>query len=187
MKIIVCIKQIQDPEIAATLFRVDEGARKVIPVRGLRQVVSPFDEQAVEAALRIRDAAGEDSGIEITVVTMGPESVRTAVKAALALGADRAVMLTDDAFADSDGYATARALAETIRKIDQVDLVLTGRQAADWDAGIVGAGSSIPYCASKAALIVMPKSLARTLGPAIRVNAVAPGFIVVEWLQQGLG
>lgn len=140
MKIIVCIKQIQDPEIAATLFRVDEEARKVIPVRGLRQVVSPFDEQAVEAALRIRDAAGEDSGIEITVVTMGPESVRTAVKAALALGADRAVMLTDDAFADSDGYATARALAETIRKLDQVDLVLTGRQAADWDAGIVGAG-----------------------------------------------
>ena len=140
MKIVVCVKQIQDPEIAPSVFRVDEDAKTVIPVPGLSPVISPFDEQAVEAALRIRDAAGEDSGIEITVVTIGPKGARTVIKAALALGADNAVLLSDPAFDVSGGYATARTLAETIRTIGDVDLILTGRQAADWDAGVVGAG-----------------------------------------------
>jgi electron transfer flavoprotein beta subunit len=140
VKIVVCVKQIQDPEIATSVFRIDEEARKVIPVPGLSPVISPFDEQAVEAALRIRDVAGEDSGIEITVVTIGPEGARAVIKAALALGADDAVLLSDGAFDDGDGYATARTLAETIRKIGGADLILTGRQAADWDAGIVGTG-----------------------------------------------
>ena len=140
MKIVVCVKQIQDPEIAPSVFRVDEDAKTVIPVPGLSPVISPFDEQAVEAALRIRDAAGEDSGIEITVVTIGPKGARTVIKAALALGADNAVLLSDPAFDGSGGYATARTLAETIRTIGDVDLILTGRQAADWDAGVVGAG-----------------------------------------------
>ena len=132
MKIAVCVKQIQDPEIAPSVFRVDEEERRVIPLPGLSPVINPFDEQAVEAALRIRDAAGEDSGIEITVVTIGPRGARAVVKAALALGADNAVLLSDPAFDDSDGYATARTLAETIRTIGDVDLILTGRQAADW-------------------------------------------------------
>ena len=140
MKIVVCVKQIPNPEIASSVFRVDEEAKTVIPVPGLPPVISPFDEQAVEAALRIRDAAGADSGIEIIVVTMGPKGARTVIKAALALGADNAVLLSDSAFDNGDGYATARTLAETIRTIGDVDLILTGRQAADWDAGVVGAG-----------------------------------------------
>ena len=140
MKIVVCVKQIQNPEIASSVFRVDEEAKRVIPVPGLPPVISPFDEQAVEAALRIRDAAGADSDIEIIVVTIGPKGARTVIKAALALGADHAVLLSDPAFDNGDGYATARTLAATIRTIDGVDLILTGRQAADWDAGVVGAG-----------------------------------------------
>ena len=140
MKIVVCVKQIQDPEIAPSIFRVDEEAKQVIPVPGLPFVINPFDEQAVEAALRIRDAAGEDSGIEITVVTIGPKNARAVIKAALALGADNAVLLSDPAFDEGDSYATARTLADTIRTIGDVDMILAGRQAADWDAGIVGAG-----------------------------------------------
>ena len=140
MKIVVCVKQIQNPEIPPVQFRVDEEAKAVIPVSGLSPVLSPYDEQAVEAALRIRDAAGEGSDIEITVVTIAPAGARAGIKAALALGADNAVLLSEPTFDGSGGYVTARNLAETIRAIGDVDLILTGRQAADWDAGVVGLG-----------------------------------------------
>jgi electron transfer flavoprotein beta subunit len=140
MKIVVCVKQIQNPEIPPVQFRVDEEAKAVIPVSGLSPVLSPYDEQAVEAALRIRDAAGEGSDIEITVLTIAPAGARAGIKAALALGADNAVLLSEPMFDGSGGYVTARNLAETIRAIGDVDLILTGRQAADWDAGVVGLG-----------------------------------------------
>ena len=140
MKIVVCIKPIQNPEIPAAQFRIDEEAKVLIPVSGLSPVLSPFDEQAVEAALRIRDKDGENSSIEITVVTIASKGARAAIKGALALGADNAVLLSETTFDGSGGYVTARTLAETIRAIGDVDLILTGRQAADRDAGVVGLG-----------------------------------------------
>ena len=140
MKIAVCVKQIQNPEIPSAQFRIDEEAKVLIPVSGLSPVLSPFDEQAVEAALRIRDRAGEDADVEITIVTIASKGVRAPIKAALALGADNAVLLSDSVFDGSGGYVTARNLAEAIRTIGDVDLILTGRQAADVDAGVVGLG-----------------------------------------------
>ena len=140
MRIAVCIKQIPDPEIAPSLFRVDEDAGRVVAIPGMSPVISPFDEQAVEAALRIRDALGDGAGVRITALTVGDESARKIVKHALALGVDDAVMMSDPAFADSDSYATAHALAKAIAKLGAVDLVLAGRQAADFDAGVVGPG-----------------------------------------------
>jgi len=80
------------------------------------------------------------SGPNITVMSLGPERARTVLKHGLAMGADEGVLLADTAFAGSDGYTTALTLAAAIRKIGNVDLVLTGRQAADWDGGVVGAG-----------------------------------------------
>src|SRR5438552_761965 len=77
MKMIVCVKQIPDPETPATAFKVDENAKKVIPAQGIAPVISPFDAQAVEAALRIRDAQGEGT---ITVLSMGPASARDVIK-----------------------------------------------------------------------------------------------------------
>jgi electron transfer flavoprotein beta subunit len=140
MKIVVCVKQIQNPEIPSAQFRIDEQAKTLIPVSGLQPVLSPFDEQAVEAALRIRDSAGEDADVEITIVTIASKASRAPIKAALALGADNAVLLSDSVFDGSGGYVTARNLAETIRTIGDVDLILAGRQAADGDAGVVGLG-----------------------------------------------
>ena len=140
MKIVVCVKQIQNPEIPSAQFRIDEQAKTLIPVSGLQPVLSPFDEQAVEAALRIRDSAGEDADVEIIIVTIASKASRAPIKAALALGADNAVLLSDSVFDGSGGYVTARNLAETIRTIGDVDLILAGRQAADGDAGVVGLG-----------------------------------------------
>lgn len=137
MKIVVCVKEIPDPEIAAGIFRVDEQTKKVTPLPGTRFVMSPFDEQALELALRLREALGEGS---ITLLSLGAETARAIVKHGLSLGADDAVMLLDPAFDDGDSYTTARALTRAIEKIGDVDLVLTGRQAADGDCGVVGCG-----------------------------------------------
>ena len=111
MKIVVCVKQIQNPEIPSAQFRIDEEAKILIPVSGLSPVLSPFDEQAVEAALRIRDSAGEDADVDITILTIAPKGSRAPVKAALALGADNAVLLDDSMFDGSGGYVTARNLS----------------------------------------------------------------------------
>lgn len=137
MHIVVCAKQVPDPEAAFSMFKVDEAAKRVVPAPGLAMVMSPFDEQAVEAALRIRE---HHAGAKITVLTLGPESARNAIKHGLAMGADEGVLLCDPAFEEADSRVTAHALAAAIRKLGACDLVLAGRQAADRDAGIVGAG-----------------------------------------------
>ena len=135
MHIAVCVKQIQDPELPTALLRVD--ANKMMLATSIAPVMSPFDEQALEAALRIRDALGD---VKITVITLGAESARQVLKAGLSLGADEGVLLSDPAYQDPDSYTTALALSRAIAKLGDVDLVLTGRQAADFDAGVVGCG-----------------------------------------------
>ncbi len=135
LHMVCCVKQVPDPETPASQFKVDEATKKVLPVPGIAPVVSQFDAIAVEAALRIRDALGEG---KVTVVTLGPEASRDVLKHGLAMGADEGVLLTDNAFAGGDHAATATALAAAIQKLAPVDLVLCGRQAVDWDMGVVG-------------------------------------------------
>lgn len=137
MHIVVCVKHVPNPEAAFGMFKIDEQAMKVVPAPGLAWVMSPFDEQAVEAALRMRE---QQPGIRISIMTLGPETARNALKHGLAMGADDGVLLADAVFEDGDAYTTAYVLAAAIRKLGVCDLVLTGRQAADWDAGVVGAG-----------------------------------------------
>jgi electron transfer flavoprotein beta subunit len=135
MNIVCCVKQVPDPETPARAFKVDEAAKQVVPAPGNPPVISQFDQIAVEAALRVKDALGEGT---ITILSLGPDSARDAIKVGLAMGADEAVHLNDPALFDGDGYSTGLALAKAIEKIGSVDLILTGRQATDWDFGVTG-------------------------------------------------
>ena len=137
MHIVVCVKQVPDPEAAFSMFKVDEAAKLVVPAPGLAMVMSPFDEQAVEAALRIRE---QHAATKITVLSLGTEAARNVLKHGLAMGADEAVLIRDTAVEGTDSYVTARTITAAIKKMAACDLVFAGRQAADSDAGVVGAG-----------------------------------------------
>lgn len=136
MNIIVCVKQVIDPEAPPASFKVDAGTNKMLPAPGVSPVISPFDENAVEAALRIKDVQGG----KITIISLGFNLRREVVKKPLSMGADELILLEDEAFAGGDSWSTANALARAIRKVGEYDLILCGRQASDWDAGQVGPG-----------------------------------------------
>jgi len=135
MNIFVCIKEIQNPELSSEVFRVDEERKQVVPVPGMSLVSNPFDEQAMEAALRLRDAGIE---VNITAVTLGPKSAQAALKRALSMGADSGILVSEDGLDTLDAVGVATALCRAMERSGPVDLVLAGRQGADWDAGIVG-------------------------------------------------
>jgi electron transfer flavoprotein beta subunit len=136
MNMIVCVKQVIDPEAPPASFKIDSSSNKVVPPAGMSPVISPFDENAVEAALKIKDARGG----KITAVSMGANLLRDVVKKPLSMGADELILLEDEAFTDGDSWSTAYALAMAIKKIGEYDIIFCGRQAADWDAGQVGSG-----------------------------------------------
>ena len=137
MHLVVCAKQIPDPETPPAAFRVDEAKNEVIPAQGIPPVLSQFDGMAAEAALRIIEAAGDG---KITVISLGQESAQAAIKQVLAMGADEGILLEDEVLQGGDSYTTARTLAAAIEHLGDVDAVLCGRQAADWDMGQVGLG-----------------------------------------------
>ncbi len=136
MNIIVCVKQVNDPEAPPSSFKIDAAANQVVPPPGMSPVISTFDEYAVEAALRIKEKVGG----KVTALSLGANLQRDIVKKPLSMGADDLVLLEDPAFVDGDSWSTAYALALGIQKIGQFDLILCGRQAADWDSGQVGSG-----------------------------------------------
>jgi electron transfer flavoprotein beta subunit len=175
MNMIVCVKQIPDPETPATAFRVDEAAKKVIPAQGIAPVISPYDVQAVEAALRIRDAKGEG---KITILSIGPASARDVIKHSLAMGADEGVLVDDPALYDNpDPFVTAQVLVAAIQKIGDYNLILCGRAAADWDNGI--APSGIAEILNLPCVTVAKK--VEAVNGSVRVDKVlADGFETVE-------
>ncbi len=136
LNIIVCVKVVIDPEAPVSAFRIDPEGRRVIPGQGVPPVLNPYDENCLEAALRIKELHPS----KITVISVGKNLPKAVVKKCLAVGADDLFVLEDDMFEDLDGYTTAYILAEAIKKLGEYDLILAGRMAADTNAGQVGSG-----------------------------------------------
>ena len=132
IRIIVCAKEIPDPEAPLSDVSVDPEKMEVIV--DAPQVISPFDENALEVAVQLK----EEVGGKISVLSLGKKVSDTVLRKTLAAGADELILIEDDAFEKLDSHSTAAALAGAIRKIGEYDLVLTGRQAGDWDSGQVG-------------------------------------------------
>ncbi len=135
MKILVCIKQVPD----SAQIRVHPVTNTIMR-QGVPTIINPYDLFSLEEALRLRDKFGG----EVTVLTMGPPMAADSLRKALGMGADRAVLLTDQFFAGSDTLATTYALAQAIRKIEQTygaqDIIFTGKQTIDGDTAQVGPG-----------------------------------------------
>jgi electron transfer flavoprotein alpha/beta subunit len=128
---IVCIKQVPD----TTEVRIDPERGTLIR-EGVPSIVNPFDTYAIEEALLLK----EKFGGKVTVISMGPPQAVEALKEAVAMGADEAILLSDRAFAGADTWATAYTLSSAITKIGDFDVILCGRQAMDGDTGQVGPG-----------------------------------------------
>lgn len=129
MKLVVCVKQVPD---ATAVKRLDPATHRLD--RGGEGALNPTDVNAVEEALRLKDAHGG----EVVVLSLGPEKAQESLRKALAMGADRSVLVTDAAAAGSDLLATGYALAKAIER-EEADLVLFGQQSSDGDGAVLWA------------------------------------------------
>lgn len=133
MHIVVCLKQILDPEMPPRDFRLEQ--ENMAPAtEGIPLVVNPFDQNALEVALQLREKI---AGATVTAVTVGPEGAGDVLRKALAVKADRAVRVPLEQDCKLSGGIVASLLAHAVKEL-QADLVLCGRQAGDWDGGQVG-------------------------------------------------
>lgn len=133
MNIVVCIKQVPD----TTDVRIDPKTNTLMR-EGVASIINPFDAYAIEEGVRIRERLGEG---KVTILSMGPPQADSALREAISLGADEAVLLCSRAFAGSDTWSTSLTLALALKKI-QPDVVLCGKQAIDGDTAQVGPGIS---------------------------------------------
>ncbi len=131
MKIVVCIKQVPD----AKDVRLDPETN-TLAREGVQSIMNPYDQHALEEAVCLK----EKHGGEVTVVTMGPPQAEEMLRQAISCGADKAVLVSDRAFAGADTWATSYTLAKAITTIGTFDLFLCGKQAIDGDTAQVGPG-----------------------------------------------
>jgi electron transfer flavoprotein beta subunit len=129
VNIVVCLKQVP----GTTDVRIDPRNNTLVR-QGIESIINPFDTFALEEGVRLR----EQHGGKVTAITMGPPQAEAALREAISLGADEAVLLSDSAFAGADTWATAYTLSRGIAKIGEYDIIICGRQTFDGDTGQVG-------------------------------------------------
>ena len=128
MKIIVCIKQVPN----TNEVRLDQKTGTLIR-EGVPSIINPDDKAGLEAALKLKDRFGA----HVTVLSMGPPQADVALREALAMGVDEAILISDRAFGAPDTWATSSTLAAAVKNLEY-DLIITGRQAIDGDTAQVG-------------------------------------------------
>jgi len=173
MNLIVCIKQVLDPEAPPASFKIDAVTNKVVQPPNVSLVVDPYAEFALEAALQIKDTQGG----KITVIALGANLLRSVVKKPLSMGADALILLEDGAFDGGDSWSTAYALAKAIEKIGDYDMIFCGREDADWNAGQVGSA-----IAERLALpsVTLAQKIDIVAGKAVIKRRTDDGYEVVE-------
>jgi electron transfer flavoprotein beta subunit len=174
LHIIVAVKQVIDPEMPTSAFSLEaEGPRVVTPAT-FQPVLNGFDENALEAALRLKDS----QGATITVVSVGGQFSLDIMKKALGMGADTLILCQDPVFANlPDSFVTAQVLHAAIRKIGAYDLVFCGRQASDWD------NAQVPLMLAElldVPCLSLAQKVEATAGK-VRVEQLVPdGYLVAE-------
>ena len=133
MNIIVCIKQVPN----TTDVKIDPVTNTLIR-EGVESVINPFDAYAIEEGVQLKERLGG----KVIVITMGPPQAESALKEAVSLGCDEAILVSDRKFAGSDTWATSYTLACAIKKIGVFDIIICGKQASDGDTAQVGPGIS---------------------------------------------
>jgi electron transfer flavoprotein beta subunit len=170
----VLAKQVIDPEMPLAAFRVDSAAKKVVTPANIPPVVNGFDENAVEAALQIKDA----QEAKVTVISSGDSFALDVMKKPLSMGADELVLLQDASFGNTvDSFFTAQLLASAIRKLGGFDLIICGRQASDWDNAQVPLGVAELLGLS---CVALGKKVEVKDGKVIVERLVPDGYEVVE-------
>ncbi|MBI3997829.1 MAG: electron transfer flavoprotein subunit beta/FixA family protein [Armatimonadetes bacterium] len=173
MDIIVCLKQVVDPELPARDFAIDPATRRQVR-EGRPLVLSTYDENALEVALQMKD----HQGAKVTALTIAPQAtVGDTVRLALAMGADEAVVIDDPRSPELSGPARARMLAAVIRKIGRYDLVLTGCESADLVERLIA-----PLLAEElgAACVTFVARIDAADGPLVVRRQADEGYHVVE-------
>lgn len=133
LTIIVCLKTVPDPEGPASAFEIHPELKRIIP-QGIPPVISPYDETALEIALCLKAQCGG----RVVAVNVSEKSLVSILRKALTVGADDLITVEDPDFQGLTSLSTAQVLFAAIKKIGPFDMILTGRQAVDWDFGMVG-------------------------------------------------